>query len=426
MDIKDKICSKENDSNKENGNNKENNIKENDINIAKDIEVSTWIKKMNQMIHKPDVKAMEEAKSHLDAIAKPLDGLGRFEKMLVKIAGITGDPRIDLSSKKVLVLCSDNGIVEEGISQSGQDVTRAVAISLAKGTSSVCRMAMATGAEVIPVDMGIACDKTPEGVKSKVSSDNISGCGDKGDVCTYSRRGSRNFAKEPAMTSDEVIHAIDVGRLLVREEAARGTKIIATGEMGIGNTTTSSAIVARLLHKNAADVTGRGAGLDNHGLNHKIDVINAAIDKYNDASESDDAAYAFRTLKTFGGYDIAGMVGIFLGGAIYNVPIVIDGLISATAALVASYLFPGVSDYMLPSHIGKEPAMKEILGKLFLEPVICADLALGEGTGAVMLFPLLDQALSVYNGNTTFDDISVGRYTRYDHQADDLKTNKNE
>ena len=163
MDIKDKITSKNNDSNKEN-NNKENNNK------AKDIEVSTYIKKMNQMIHKPDVKAMEEAKSHLDAIAKPLDGLGRFEKMLVKIAGITGDPRIDLSSKKVLVLCSDNGIVEEGISQSGQDVTRAVAISLSKGTSSVCRMAMATGAEVIPVDMGIACDKTPEGVKSKVSS----------------------------------------------------------------------------------------------------------------------------------------------------------------------------------------------------------------------------------------------------------------
>ena len=120
------------------------------------------------------------------------------------------------------------------------------------------------------------------------------------------------------------------------------------------------------------------------------------------------------------------MVGIFLGGAIYNVPIVIDGLISATAALVASYLFPGVSDYMLPSHLGKEPAMKEILGKLSLEPVICADLALGEGTGAVMLFPLLEQVLSVYNGNTTFDDISVGRYTRYDHQADDHKTNNNE
>lgn len=399
-----------------------------------------WIENVNKMISGPDIRSMELARKHLDAIAKPLDGLGRFEKMLVKIAGITGDPRIDLSSKKVLVLCSDNGIVEEGISQSGQEVTGAVAVSLSKGTSSVCRMAAAVGAEAVSVDMGMACDKTPEGVICTVKEDEV--------INTYSRRGSRNFMKEPAMTCDEVIHAIDVGRLLVREEAARGTKIIATGEMGIGNTTTSSAIASMLLHKDAGEVTGRGAGLDDEGLKHKIEVINSAIDKYKDEADFTNltgilkegydkkgldkkeidknklqelmSAYAFRTLTIFGGYDIAGMVGIFLGGALYKVPVVIDGLISATAALVASYIFPGLADYMLPSHLGKEPAMKEIMDKLSLEPVICADLALGEGTGAVMLFPLLDQALSVYNGNTTFDDISVGKYTRYEHQMSDL------
>ena len=425
------------------------------------INLNDFLEKMNKMMSKPDIAAMNEARAHLDAIAKPLDGLGKFEHILVKIAGITGNPRLDLSEKKVLVLCSDNGIVEEGISQSGQDVTKAVAISLSKGSSSVCCMAGATSASVTPVDMGIACDKTPDGVVSLVESDienddhaeSIAGSlndtkkttdghmeddpsknGDRRYLTTYKRRGSRNFMKEPAMTAEEVMHAINVGRLLVKEEADKGTKIIATGEMGIGNTTTSSALAAMLLGKDASQTAGRGAGLDDAGLKHKIDIINAAIEKYKDDSDlscffksnkacdirslDDDtrqkyAAFAFKALTIFGGYDIAGMVGIFLGGSIYKVPIVIDGLISATAALVAQYLFPGVSDYMIPSHLGKEPAMKEILSELNLDPVICADLALGEGTGAVMLFPLLDQVLAVYNGNTTFDDISVGRYHRF-------------
>lgn len=391
-----------------------------------DKEFFDFLNKMNSLMSCPSKEAMDAAKAHLDAIAKPLDGLGRFEDILVKIAGITGSPRLDLSSKKVLVLCSDNGIVEEGISQSGQEVTEAVAISLSKGTSSVCRMADAASANVIPVDMGIACSKTPHGVISEIY-----------DTSTYTRRGSRNFMKEPAMTSMEVMHAIDVGRLLVKKEVSEGARIIATGEMGIGNTTTSSALLAMLLNKDANKTAGRGAGLDDEGLKHKIDIINSAIDKYKDDPDlkilketgalnkaidirnlnkdlqDKYASFAFKALSVFGGYDIAGMVGIFLGGAIYKVPIVIDGLISATAAIVSEYLFPGVSEYMIPSHLGKEPAMKDILDELSLSPVICADLALGEGTGAVMLFPLLDQALAVYNGNTTFDDISVGQYKRF-------------
>lgn len=394
-----------------------------------DKETIFFLDKMNEMVKPLDKEAMLKARNHLDSIAKPLDGLGKFEKLLVKIAGITGSPQIDLSSKKVLVLCSDNGIVEEGISQTGQEVTKAVSISLSKGTSSVCRMAKAAGAQVIPVDMGMACDSTPDQVVSKVMTDPGDGISHNKTeyMMTYSRRGTRNFMIEPAMTSSEVINAINVGRLLVREEARKGTKIIATGEMGIGNTTTSSAIAAMLLNKDAKEVTGRGSGLNDEKFAHKIDIINSAIEKYKDepdikalnkekklcSAKDEYAAYAFRTLTIFGGYDIAGMVGVFLGGAIYKVPIVIDGLISATAALVSEYLFPGVSDYMIPSHLGKEPAMKDILKKLSLEPVICADLALGEGTGAVMLFPLLDQVLSVYNGNTTFDDISVGRYKRF-------------
>lgn len=362
-----------------------------------------------KQIKEPDAKAAALSRRAWDNIAKPLDGLGRFEQMVTKIAGITGEADVSLPKKEVLVLCSDNGIVEEGISQSGQEVTKAVAESLAAGTSNVCRMAAAAGAAVIPVDMGMACSETPKGVRTQADG-----------LVTRARAGSRNFSKEPAMTPEEVLHAIAVGVALVKEEKENGVSILATGEMGIGNTTTSSAMAGELLNLAAAQVTGRGAGLDDAKLQHKIEVIAAARDKYRTVHfdwekdfEDSEVLQTFRTLLLFGGYDIAGMTGIFLGGAIWHVPVVIDGLIAATAALTAQRLFGGLTDYMLPSHKGKEPAMSAVMEELGLVPVIDGNLALGEGTGAVMLFPLLDQALALYQGNTTFDDISVGAYQRY-------------
>ena len=311
-------------------------------------------------------------------MAKPLDGMGDFELLTAKIGAVLGDENIDISKKAVIMMCADNGVVAEGISQSGQEVTLAVAKSMARKASSVGRMAMIAGADTIPVDIGINSDESVKGLLQRKV-----------------RMGTRNFAKEPAMTEEETLEAIAAG-------------IIATGEMGIGNTTTSAAMAAAMLRCDVATVTGRGAGLSDSGLERKIRVIEDAIEKY-DLYNKD----AFEILMTVGGLDIAGLVGVCIGGAIYHIPVVLDGVISMVSVLAAGRLLPGVTDFIIPSHEGREPAVALLCEALSVRPVIRASLALGEGTGAVMMLSLLDMALSVYKGRTTFDDISVSQYERY-------------
>ena len=177
--------------------------------------------------------------------------------------------------------------------------------------------------------------------------------------------------------------------------------------MGIGNTTTSSAVTAALLHSLASETAGRGAGLNDNGLSRKKQVIQEAIDRY-DLYKAD----AFTVLRTVGGLDIAGLTGVFIGGAMYHVPIVLDGLISGAAALIAKRIIPGTEHFMIASHLGKEPAAKAILKEIGIKPVIHGDLALGEGTGAVMVFSLLDLAMSVYNGHTDFSCLEMAPYER--------------
>jgi len=223
------------------------------------------------------------------------------------------------------------------------------------------------------------------------------------------RCGTRNFLKEPAMTQEETVRAMAVGMELVRTLKEEGYRILATGEMGIGNTTTSSAMAAALLKCEVPFVTGKGAGLSEKGLLHKQEVIGQAIRKY-DLYEKD----VFTILETVGGLDIAGLVGVCIGGAIYRMPIVLDGVISLVAALTAEKIAPGTKEYLLTSHQGKEPAAKFLLKALEKEAVLNAHMALGEGTGAVMMFPLLDMALRVYHAETTFFDIQVEQYQRFD------------
>ena len=325
-----------------------------------------------------------------DRIAKPLDGMGRFETLTAQIGAIWGTEQIALSKKAVIIMCADNGIVEEGVSQSGQEVTAAVARNMARKESSVGRMAAAIGADTFPVDIGINQKEPILGVLERKV-----------------RCGTRNFRKEPAMTEEEVLRAIAVGMDMVQFCRESGYRILGTGEMGIGNTTTSSAIAATLLQCPVATVTGRGAGLSNAGLLRKQRVIEEAIQKY-DLYQAD----ALTVLRTVGGLDIAGLVGVCIGGAIYHVPIVLDGVISMVAALVAERMVPGVRAYLIPSHKGKEPAVEIVAKELGLEPVIDGKLALGEGTGAVMMFALLDMALAVYGHRTTFADIAIEPYTR--------------
>ncbi len=343
-------------------------------------------------VDRPDEAVRRTVKKIWDAIAKPLDGLGQFETIVAQIGAISGTAVIDLSQKAVIVMCSDNGIVEEQVSQCGQEVTAAVATSMVAGNTSVCKMAKHAGADVIAVDIGINRENEIPGLLPY----NIA-------------HGSRNFLKEPAMSEAETLRAITAGMEIAAKCRAQGYSILATGEMGIGNTTTSSAMTAALLQCSAEEVTGRGAGLSREKLGHKCEVIQQALDRYRFEPRD-----PLRILSTVGGYDIAGLAGVCIGGALYHIPVVIDGVISAVAALTAERLVPGVKEYIIPSHISKEPAAKRIFEELGVHPVIDAGLALGEGTGAVLMLTLLDTALSVYENQTTFEDIQTEQYVRFE------------
>ena len=341
-------------------------------------------------VKKPDKKVYQKILKNWDAIAKPLDGLGRFEKITAQIGAILGTEEINLSKKAVILMCADNGIVEEGISQSGQEVTTAVVKQMAKGASSVGKMAAVIGADTIPIDIGINGDGQIPGVRNRKI-----------------RRGTRNFRIEPAMTQGETVAAIFTGIETAAACKEKGYHILAAGEMGIGNTTTSSAVAAALLNCSADAVTGRGAGLCDEKLQRKREVIGAAIEKYD----------LYRTkpldvLQTVGGLDIAGLTGLCIGGGIFGIPVVLDGVISMTAALLAERIVPGTVQYLIPSHKGKEPAAGLLAEELGLEPVIDGQMALGEGTGAVMMLSLLEVALSVYQGRNLFSDIQVEPYKR--------------
>lgn len=347
----------------------------------------------NISLDAPDKEAQKRVLDNWDRIAKPIDGLGKFEKLTAKIGAVTGSDELNLHRKAVIIMCADNGIVEEGISQSGQEVTAAVAREMADHISSVGKMASEIQADTIPVDIGINCQELIEGLLQKKI-----------------RCGTRNFLKEPAMTEEETVRAIAAGIDIVAVCRELGYKILATGEMGIGNTTTSSAVAAVLLHCEPELVTGRGAGLTDEKLVRKQQVIKQAIEQY-DLYHAD----PLTVLRTVGGLDLAGLAGVCIGGALYHVPVVLDGVISMAAALAAERLVPGTKECLIPSHMGKEPASALLSRELGLDPVIMADLALGEGTGAVMMFALLDLALSVYRGRTTFSDIQIDAYERYDH-----------
>ncbi len=337
-------------------------------------------------------EAIEESIRHWNGIAKPIDGLGKLEELVAKIAGITGKADVNLGKKAVLVMCADNGILEERVTQSDNSVTAIVSANMAKGIASVNRMAAVANAEVIPIDIGIARDIEVPGLRNH--------------KIAY---GTRNFAKEPAMTKEEVWSAIHLGMELVRTLKEEGYGILATGEMGIGNTSTSSAMTSALLGISAEKVTGKGAGLDQEGVLRKKEVIRKAIEKYQLKKEQ-----TIEILCTFGGLDIAGLTGVFIGGACYHIPIVIDGVISEVAALTATRLFPEIKPYLIASHISKEPGAIAIIEELGLDPMIHGNLALGEGTGAVLLFPMLEMALSVYRENVTFEDNKTPAYVKYE------------
>ncbi len=325
-----------------------------------------------------DEEAAARCRERWNRIAKPLYGLGVLEDLVVRIAAAQGTDQVDISRKGLVVFCADNGVVDEGVSQTD----------------------------------------TPRVEKRKC------------------RRGTANMTKGPAMMRREAIFAIEAGISKALELEKAGYRILAAGEMGIGNTTTSAAVTAVLLGMDPAEVTGRGAGLSDEGLRKKTDAIRRAID-----INRPDPEDPLGVLSKVGGFDIAALTGLFLGGASLRVPVVIDGVISAVAALIAARLEPSCRDYMLPSHISGEPAsmavmtalgfipekqetkqgkadrekdsMKKVPGPA-VSPILHAGMHLGEGTGAVALFPLLDMAVDIYYKMDTFEGIAVEQYRDYD------------
>ena len=334
-----------------------------------------------------DEGAMRASRDRWNAVAKPVGSLGRLEELVTQIAGLTGSPDVDVSRRCVAVVCSDNGVVAEGVTQGGSEITLAIADALAQGRSSVCAMCRPVGIDVVPVDVGMARPSADPRVLDR----NVA-------------RGTGDILHEPAMSREQALEAVQVGVDLVGGLAREGYGLVATGEMGIGNTTTSSAMASVYLGASAEAVTGKGAGLSEADFRHKVEVVREAV-----AARRPDADDPVDVLAKLGGFDIAALAGMFLGGALWRVPVVMDGFISEVGALTAVRLCPSCRCAILPSHLSVEPAARALMDELGLDPVLHAGMHLGEGTGAVCLVPLLDMALSLYNG-TTFEGAGVVAY----------------
>ena len=358
----------------------------------KEDELERWLEALLLRIVPADEAAGEKAAYRWSKVAKPLHSLGILEEDIRRIAAMQGKGQPDISKKALVLFCADNGVVEEGVTQTGQEVTAAVTRNFTRGESCSCLMAQRAGADVFPVDIGVACEMDKLGTVYPLIDRKI-------------RRGTRNFTKEPAMSRREVITAILTGADLVRVLKRAGYGILATGEMGIGNTTTSSAVAAVLLREEPEKVTGKGAGLSEEGLKRKIAAIKTGIQRWK-PNEKD----GIDLLAKVGGFDLAGLAGVFLGCAAFQMPVIIDGLISAAAAAAAAVIDGRVRDYMLAAHVSAEPAGEGLLALLGQTPVIRAGLCLGEGTGALMLFPLLDMTMEIYNRMCTFSEMEIEEY----------------
>ena len=335
-----------------------------------------------------DAAAMRAAEKRFSDIAMPLGGLGLLQDAIIQLAGIQRKPVPIIRPRAVVIFCADNGVVAEGVTQCGQDVTATVTRNMGQGRSTMCMMAKSIGMDVFPVDIGVVEKFSFKGVVDKKI-----------------RKGTENIAENAAMTRNEAIAAVKTGIELAENCAQQGFRLVCGGEMGIGNTTTSAAVTAALTGAPAARVTGRGAGLSSEGLRKKMQVVekSLAINRPNPDDPVD-------VISKVGGLDIAGLTGFYLGAAACGLPIVLDGVISCTAALAAVRLCPLVADYLIAAHCSEEPASALLLQELRKKAFITAGMHLGEGTGAAAGIALLDLALAPYREMPTFDESGIEAY----------------
>lgn len=333
-----------------------------------------------------DKAAMAKVRERQDRLTKPRGSLGALEDLSIKLAGIRADPMPVVDRKAVITMAADHGVAGAGVSLYPQEVTRQMVLNFIKGGAAINVLAKMIDARVVVVDMGV-----------------IGGCpATEGLICRMIDFGTRDMSREPAMTSKQAVDSIEAGVAVVESEIEKGLDIIGTGDMGIGNSTAASAIIASITQQPVASVTGRGTGVDNKQLNHKIEIIEKALlinrPDYNDPID---------VLSKVGGFEIGGLVGVILAAAAHRIPVIIDGFISGSAALIAVKICPQVKDYMVASHLSAENGHSICLGHMGLKPLLNLNMRLGEGTGAVFGIFLAQAAINVLKQMATFEEAAV-------------------
>ncbi|MDI7276372.1 MAG: nicotinate-nucleotide--dimethylbenzimidazole phosphoribosyltransferase [Anaerolineae bacterium] len=335
-----------------------------------------------------DEAAMARARARQDDLTKPRGALGRLEAISIQVAGITGRERPRLRRKAVIVMAGDHGVVAEGVSAYPSEVTCQMVLNFLRGGAAINVLARHVGARVVIVDVGVAGEITPQA----------------GLVVRKVGRGTANLRRAPAMGREEAVQAIEAGIGVLEEELARGLDVVATGDMGIGNTTPSAAIAAVVTGLPPARVTGRGTGVDDRGLALKVKVIEDAL-----ALHRPNPADGLDVLAKVGGFEIGGIAGVILGAAAHRLPVVVDGFISTAGAAIAALLAPGARHYMISGHRSVEVGHQALLSFLQLEPLMDLDLRLGEGTGACLGMGLVEAACKVLDEMATFSSAGVSR-----------------
>ncbi len=344
------------------------------------------IKQTLQQIKPLDKETMEKTQARLDDLTKPPGSLGVLEKIAKQIAGITGRVIPKLPIKAAIIMAGDHGIVKEGVAAFPQEVTAQMIMNFVKGGAAMSVLTQHENAKLYIVDIGVATElpNTPHIIKRKVAY------------------GTKNMVKGPAMTLSQALQAIEIGIEITGKAIKDGAGIIAIGEMGIGNTSPSTAIIATYSGLPVKAVVGRGTGVDENGLKTKVTAIEKALE-VNKPNPDD----PFEVLAKVGGLEIAGLVGVILACAANRIPVIIDGFISGAAAVIAGEIAPLARDYMLGSHLSKEPGHKVILDFLGIKPMLIMDMRLGEGTGAALAMNLVDASLKILKEMATFSEAGV-------------------
>ena len=328
----------------------------------------------------------DEARKRLDKMAIPRGSLGRLEEFAQRIVAITGKLNPEIKQKTVVVFAGDHGVVEEGVSAFPQDVTMQMVYNFLKGGAGINVLARHVGARVLVVDIGVAIDLEPK----------------EGLLLKKVAKGTKNMSKGPAMSREEALKALLVGIDIAHDLKSKGVDIIGTGDMGIGNTTPSSAITAVLTKRELEEVTGRGTGISDTMLNHKVNVIKKSIEL-----NQPDPHDPIDVLAKVGGFEIAGIAGLIIGAAANRVPLVVDGFISTAAALVAVSLKRAINEYIFAAHKSQEKGHRVILEWLGQKPILDLSLRLGEGTGAALGMGMIEAGVKILSEVLTFDDAGV-------------------